>query len=722
MPCFNKGPLTCSNSFFNDAEFDEMKSSSSCSNDTSILLKRLKDMHIIKHQKNDRSTSNNSSLIANITTLNPSVQHEYELPLCVSYLSLVLPSFSTPISKKGSKYVSGDETVSTFLTEDGEDDATVSGLGFSDVMSSSTCGQTSLAEDRVKETIYSAGNVPIRSERIKIEDNYKVPTMIQNNFDFAIEDSKSYLWETASLGNQYIQSRQYEQAIILYSTMLKIYREKYGQYHALVISTIHNLCVTNIWSGNYDKALLFCREALKLGRKASLSDLGIIYYAKCDFSRSLIAFREALQIFCKDLGYDHPSVARILNNIGCVYFSSGKLIAATATLEESFDIQRNYMGSVNGDKADNILLNSSITLTNSGIVSMRRQNIDLAVSFLEEGLMVQESVLDGQHRIVMGTSDVLQSLLNGNRAYPLKIKKKRLEIKISTSVQNLSRKSLVHRRKFDKVEYFSDDGTPLSQNSRDDDSSRTPERSLSAAVHSQPFHIDFLSLGPLQNKCNARQRVVNGHMSLMQFLRINARQFLSFKLDRDIEVNSNQGLFLNETFNEAAQKVKLNRLKESKLLFQTVLKFLNEHCGSQLIGKTHYDIGLIYFYAGQYEIALSHFDQAINTRTSLLENDHPVVLNTIFKKATTMLAMGDFENSLVIMSQVLRSKRKNLGYNHPEVATVLNTMGVLHYELGGNVAAKKIIRRIFRNSTKGKSSFKYSRRDGIISIIDSNSK
>jgi len=107
-----------------------------------------------------------------------------------------------------------------------------------------------------------------------------------------------------------------------------------------------------------------------------------------------------------------------------VYFSSGKLIAATATLEESFDIQRNYMESVNGDKADNILLNSSITLTNSGIVSMRRQNTDLAVSFLEEGLMVQESVLDGQHRIVMGNSDVLQSFWNGNRAYSLKILKK----------------------------------------------------------------------------------------------------------------------------------------------------------------------------------------------------------------------------------------------------------------------------------------------------------
>ena len=60
-----------------------------------------------------------------------------------------------------------------------------------------------------------------------------------------------------------------------------------------------------------------------------------------------------------------------------------------------------------------------------------------------------------------------------------------------------------------------------------------------------------------------------------------------------------------------------------------MLKFLNEHCGSQLIGKTHYDIGLIYFYAGQYEIALSHFDQAINTRTSLLENDHPVVLVSV---------------------------------------------------------------------------------------------
>ena len=52
-------------------------------------------------------------------------------------------------------------------------------------------------------------------------------------------------------------------------------------------TTIHNLCVTNIWSGDYDKDLLFCKEALKLGRKVSLSDLEIIYYAKCDLKIEL---------------------------------------------------------------------------------------------------------------------------------------------------------------------------------------------------------------------------------------------------------------------------------------------------------------------------------------------------------------------------------------------------------------------------------------------------
>jgi len=67
-------------------------------------------------------------------------------------------------------------------------------------------------------------------------------------------------------------------------------------------TTIHNLCVTNIWSGDYDKDLLFCKEALKLGRKVSLSDLEIIYYAKCDLKIELQPsyryWKEAIDCFC----------------------------------------------------------------------------------------------------------------------------------------------------------------------------------------------------------------------------------------------------------------------------------------------------------------------------------------------------------------------------------------------------------------------------------------
>ena len=61
------------------------------------------------------------------------------------------------------------------------------------------------------------------------------------------------------------------------------------------------------------------------------------------------------------------------------------------------------------------------------------------------------------------------------------------------------------------------------------------------------------------------------------------------------------------------------------------------------------------------------------------------------KMALIQAARKDFDNAIMIFSQVLRARRKILGYNHPEVAKTLSNMACIHYECGGLLPASKAL-------------------------------
>ena len=70
------------------------------------------------------------------------------------------------------------------------------------------------------------------------------------------------------------------------------------------------------------------------------------------------------------------------------------------------------MGSVPSEDVDRTLLHMSFTLCNAGIVSAKRMQFDTAASLVEEGLVVQQSVLPDTHRIVIGTQYTLSDIQN----------------------------------------------------------------------------------------------------------------------------------------------------------------------------------------------------------------------------------------------------------------------------------------------------------------------
>lgn len=357
-------------------------------------------------------------------------QEPFALPCSIDFLSLILPH--EPVFREADV---GRGTPSIAENSD---------IGGENCAMSVMSGHTVLAKDRVQETICSSLNIGNffnsrmrpSSDLPPVSNQHDTPV----NVDFVMESTEK---ELATFSNRCIKSGNLRDALDIYESILGHYRNTHKQDHGLIISTIHNLSVVHTWNGNYDRAMTYCNESLKLKRVkygdkhkelvSSLCELAILHYAKENFNKSLGALREALLIETSNTKPSKRGQSRIggiLNNIACIHYSMGKLSSSLTTFKECLNFQREMMGSAIGPEVDYVLFNMSIVLTNAAIVTSKMGDNVKAASLMEEGLIVQQSVLPDNHRIVTSVTKSL-GYLDGSERGPGDIGPNGLQIEIT---------------------------------------------------------------------------------------------------------------------------------------------------------------------------------------------------------------------------------------------------------------------------------------------------
>ncbi len=91
------------------------------------------------------------------------------------------------------------------------------------------------------------------------------------------------------------------------------------------------------------------------------------------------------------MGYDHPYVAVLLNNIGVLHFESGDLVGCLKALNESVELQRMLLR-VSHLNVDHSLHQLATTMGNLAMAYERRGQCDESVSLLQESLSLYESM------------------------------------------------------------------------------------------------------------------------------------------------------------------------------------------------------------------------------------------------------------------------------------------------------------------------------------------
>ena len=121
------------------------------------------------------------------------------------------------------------------------------------------------------------------------------------------------------------------------------------------LSYLHNqlgLALDN--AGLYDKALEHHQKALPIRLKQlgsehphvarSYNNIGSVHYKKREYDKALENYQKALAIQLKKLGPEHPNVARSYNNIGAVHHKKGEYDKALEHSQKALAIQLKQLG------------------------------------------------------------------------------------------------------------------------------------------------------------------------------------------------------------------------------------------------------------------------------------------------------------------------------------------------------------------------------------------
>jgi len=211
-----------------------------------------------------------------------------------------------------------------------------------------------------------------------------------------------------------------------FEEILSMLVEEYGDKCSRVGTAVHNLGVVHLRDNNYDAASDAFRTAISIRSKElgefnpkvadSMVELGIVLMQQEDFDESIDVLNTALvirEVEAEEDSDDYDTqvqtqlkLAKIHNNIGCVYFECDELDEAREYFESSLEIQRDVYEPGKYKSQPGYLAMSS-TVCNLGCVYLEMSDWELACQFLEEALKIQQNILNPTSSMALNTMEHL---------------------------------------------------------------------------------------------------------------------------------------------------------------------------------------------------------------------------------------------------------------------------------------------------------------------------
>jgi tetratricopeptide (TPR) repeat protein len=460
-------------------------------------------------------------------------------------------------------------------------------------------------------------------------------------------------------------------AIRVYEALLQRQPEKVDAQRSDTLSKLAVLSLIDGSTNRNRKAVKYSSEALNLHRNnarplhaaVAAMEVGLVHFGSNMPGKALTMWRQAMQMACMAMGYDHPHVAVLLNNIGVLHYESGDWVGSLRALEESVELQKTMLrtATVNVDHA---LHQLATTMGNLAMTYERRgDSLDQSISLLQETLALYESMETSNDTMEI-VSDNLERLLSDDghadsecAPYETKpeLEARDLLVVLPKEQQLLRAKAL-----------FSE-------------SDNVPDCRKAKPLEASDNH-DFLLLGPLDPVLTPEEQV---HATALVWFGKSVEPcnetvghyIASFASSCATEVN------LKEVHLQALDHLERGEFDHALDLFRAALRALREKHGDNhhLAGSTLHNIGMIHLLAKQYIQAHSCFVEAVKVRSAALGPDHRDVAASKMKIGLVQLSVGNLEKARKAFREIRESFLRVLGFHHPQFAKIMNNLGVVLY-------------------------------------------
>jgi len=184
----------------------------------------------------------------------------------------------------------------------------------------------------------------------KAEDFFNEALMLFQNLDTNL--NTDYANCLQNLGNLHLDLMNLKSAESFLSRSQEIFKSKIGNNIDLAV-VMNNLAVLNKLKGDYNRSILFLNEALAIYIKElgenhpyialSYNNLGDLYFLKKDYGKAKNYYNLSFEMIKKLHNEEHPDYAISLTKMGIVFSKVGDYLSASPYFEQALNIKKRQL-------------------------------------------------------------------------------------------------------------------------------------------------------------------------------------------------------------------------------------------------------------------------------------------------------------------------------------------------------------------------------------------
>ncbi|MBW4463148.1 MAG: tetratricopeptide repeat protein [Nodosilinea sp. WJT8-NPBG4] len=232
-------------------------------------------------------------------------------------------------------------------------------------------------------------------------------------------DDESLEWPFTGLGRFYEGQGAYGQSEPWCQECLTITRDRLGDDHPAVATSMNNLAVLYGFQGRYGEAEPLFRDALALRQRLlgndhpdvaySMHNLANLYESQGRYGEAEPLYRDALALRQRLLGNDHPHVAQSMHNLANLYESQGRYGEAEPLYRDALALRQRLLGDDHPDVAH--------SMHNLAILYESQGRYGEAEPLHRDALALYQRLLGDNHHHVAKSLNNLASLYQSQGRY-----------------------------------------------------------------------------------------------------------------------------------------------------------------------------------------------------------------------------------------------------------------------------------------------------------------